>query len=198
LTNPLKKLKGVWDSRRHPYMCNNRKYSRYAIGEYSYGEPNVLTWGEKATLQIGKFCSIADGVTIVLGGEHKTDWVTTYPFWVAFEDFYSFPTPLGTNGDITIGNDVWIGINATILSGVTIGDGAVIGANSLVVSDVEPYTIVAGNPARMVRKRFDQQTIDELMKIKWWDWDFQRIKENMPLLISSHMSEFIEKNKKTQ
>jgi acetyltransferase-like isoleucine patch superfamily enzyme len=196
LTNSLKTIKGIWDSKRHPAMCDNKKYSKYSIGKYSYGEPRVLTWGEKATLKVGKYCSIAEDVTIVLGGEHKTDWITTFPFWVTFEDFYNSPTPPGTKGDVIIGNDVWIGINATILSGVTIGDGAVIGANSLVTQNVEPYTVIVGNPAKLIRKRFDQQTIDELLKIKWWDWDYQRIKENMPLLLSNRVSEFIEKNRK--
>jgi len=175
-------------------MCNNRKYSKYSIGEYSYGEPRILNWGEKATLKVGKYCSIAEGVTIVLGGEHKTSWITTYPFWVALKEFSSFPAHSGTKGDVVIGNDVWIGLNSLILSGVSIGDGAVIGAGSVVATNVDPYAIMAGNPARLIKKRFDQQTIDKLLKIRWWDWDIQRIKNNMPLLVSDNLKEFLEKN----
>ena len=195
ITNSINILKDMRSTQPLPFMNKNKKYSKYQIGEYSYGKPHVVTWGECATLKIGKFCSIADEVTLVLGGEHKTDWVTTYPFWAAFKEFHNFPAHSGTKGDITIGNDVWIGMYSLILSGVTIGDGAVIGAGSVVSKDVESYDIVAGNPLKSIRKRFDQETINELLKIKWWDWDMQRIRENMPLLISNRISEFIAKNK---
>jgi virginiamycin A acetyltransferase len=179
-------------------MNRNKQYSKYSIGAYTYGEPRIVRWpGDKATLKVGKYCSIAEGVIIVLGGEHKTDWVTTYPFWVAggeFAELQNFPAHSGTKGDVIIGNDVWIGMNALILSGITIGDGAVIGAGSVVAKDVEPYTIVAGNPARPIRKRFDQKTAEKLLEIKWWDWDVARLKAKMPLLLSERITEFIEKN----
>jgi len=99
-----------------------------------------------------------------------------------------------TKGDIIIGNDVWIGMNATILSGVTIGDGAVIGANSLVTKDVELYMIVGGNPAIPIRKRFDQQTIDRLLRIKWWDWDIEKIKRDVSDLLFDQAEQFLDKN----
>jgi acetyltransferase-like isoleucine patch superfamily enzyme len=178
-------------------MSKNKRYSQYSIGAYSYGEPRIVRWTEKATLKVGKFCSIAEGVVIVLGGEHKTNWITTYPFWVAGEDFSelrNFSAHNGTKGDVIIGNDVWIGMNALILSGVTIGDGAVIGAGSVVAKDVEPYMIVAGNPANPIRKRFDEENVERLLKIKWWDWDINRLKANMPLLLSERINEFLEKN----
>jgi len=197
MESPFTKLKGIWNSRRHPYMNKNRKYSKYSIGRFSYGEPQVLNWGEKATLEVGSFCSIAEGVIILLGGEHESDWVTTYPFWVSIAGLSNVALPSGTNGDVRIGNDVWIGMNALILSGVRIGDGAIIGACSVVTNDVEPYTIVAGNPAKVIRKRFDQEIIDKLLKIKWWDWDIQRIKDNMPLLLSDRIQELVEKNSAT-
>ena len=148
------------------------------VGEYTYGIPQVISHpGKKA--KIGKFCSIASGVTILLGASHTTSNVSTYPF-SAFLDAWPMARVLddaclaavskgdvpGSRGDVIVGNDVWIGTNATILSGVTIGDGAVIAASSVVTRSVEPYAIVAGNPATMIRKRFDDQTIDKLLMTK--------------------------------
>jgi acetyltransferase-like isoleucine patch superfamily enzyme len=197
MANPFSLIHGIWNSKRHPIMNKNKRYSEYSIGEYTYGQPRIVKWTEKATLSVGKYCSIAEGVAIILGGEHKTNWITTYPFWVAggdFADLRDFPAHNGTKGDVIIGNDVWIGMNALILSGVTIGDGAVVGAGSVVAKDVGPYTIVAGNPATPIRKRFNEETIEKLLKIKWWDWDTARLKANMPLLISERITEFLEKN----
>jgi acetyltransferase-like isoleucine patch superfamily enzyme len=203
MMHPLQIIKRKWYSKcsnsLYPYghTRENPKYAKYSIGRYTYGEPIILHWGEKSTLQIGDFCSIACGVTILLGGEHKSNWVTTYPFKVALKDFAEFrdfPWHSNTKGGVVIGNDVWIGVNATILSGVTIGDGAIIGACSVVTKDVAPYTIVAGNPAKAIRSRFDQESIVKLLKLKWWTWDIQRIKDNMPLLLSENIKDFIDKN----
>jgi acetyltransferase-like isoleucine patch superfamily enzyme len=177
-------------------LCRNPTLSMYPIGAYSYGDPapRLIGFGLKAPLKIGKFCLIGQGVTILLGSEHRPDWVTTYPFNFILDEFKEIKgTPI-TKGSVTIGNDVWIGMNAFILDGVSIADGAVIGACSVVTNNVEPYTIVAGNPARVIRKRFDRETINKLLKIKWWDWNIDRIKENMPLLLSNRIEEFIEKN----
>ena len=135
-------------------------------------------------LEVGAFCSIAGGVQIFLGGEHRLDWVTTYPFnvlWPAGRQFRGHPR---SKGDVTIGNDVWIGAEAVILSGVTIADGAVVGARSVVTRDVPAYTLVAGNPARTVRKRFDDETIEALRALRWWQWDDTRIAEMMPYLLN--------------
>lgn len=173
------------------FMAENPAYRAYAIGEGSYGYPTVLSWGEGATLIMGKYCSIAEGATIFLGGEHRIDWVTTYPFsefWDAARPIRGHPR---TRGNVTIGNDVWIGRNATLRSGVTIGDGAVVGAESVVTGNVAPYTIVAGNPARAIRPRFDPKTVDALLEIKWWDWPRQKIEAHLPQLLSSDLSAFI-------
>lgn len=190
IVRKLKKISGIYSF----FINKNPRYADYSIGKFSFGYPKVKTWGENATLKIGNFCSIAPGVNIVLGGEHRVDWVTTYPFNVILHEYRHLKGHPAAKGDIIIGNDVWIGMNATILSGVTIGDGAVIGANSLVANDVEPYTIVGGNPAKPIRKRFDQQTIDKLLRIKWWDWDIEKIKRNVPDLLSNKIEQFLDKN----
>lgn len=177
--------------------------SKYDIGDFTYGvgapgicSPKVETWGDAATLKIGKFCSFAPNVTIMLGnGDHRPDFVTTYPFNILFDEFSHIPKFPATKGDVIIGNDVWVCQGALILSGVTIGDGAVIGANSVVTKEVEPYSIVAGNPAKQVRKRFDQKTIDALLDIRWWNWNIRQIQRNMPTLLSNRVNEFIEKNR---
>lgn len=174
----------------------NPKLSMYSIGKFSYGDPApiVIAPNPQATLSIGSFCSIAQNVTILLGNEHRPDWVTTYPFNMVLDEFREIKGHPATRGSVTIGNDVWIGMNAFIRDGVSIADGAVIGAFSVVTKNVEPYTIVAGNPARVIRKRFDQETINKLLRIKWWDWSIERIKKNMPLLLSNRTKEFIEQN----
>lgn len=164
------------------------------VGVYTYGKPMVLDWGEGAKLKIGKFCSIADDVKIFLGGNHRADWVSTYPFSFLLDDWpeaakvYGIPA---TKGDVIIGNDVWIGYGAIILSGLEIGDGAVIGAGAVVAKSVKPYAIVVGNPAREVKKRFDEKTIERLLTIKWWDWPIEKIRENAKTLCSDNVDGLI-------
>lgn len=133
-------------------------------------------------LVIGKFCMIASGVTFIMNGaNHLTDAISTYPFaifgkgWEHAMDGKAYPN----KGDTLIGNDVWIGYNATIMAGVTIGDGAIIATKSVVTKDVEPYTIVGGNPAREIKKRFTDDTIQRLLKLKWWDWNIEKITKNL-------------------
>ena len=147
----------------------------------SYGTPTVHDWSDGSKLKMGKYCSIASGVHIFLGGDHRMDWITTYPFpqWgVAPADHRR------TKGDVVIGNDVWIGMGATILSGVTVGDGAVIAACAVVTKDVPPYAIVAGNPARVKKYRFSEENIQKLLKIKWWDWPEETVREKLKILCS--------------
>lgn len=170
----------------------HEQYPQYEIGKKSYGSPQVLSWGEGATLRIGAFCSISDGVLIFLGGEHRTDWVTTYPFnslWEAGKGIKGHPK---TKGDVIIGNDVWIAAEAVIMSGVKIGDGAVIGARAVVTKDVPPYAIAAGNPAVVVRKRFDDEIIQRLLSVQWWEWEESRIEKALPLLLNTDVSAFLD------
>ena len=155
----------------------DKKYQR-GIGDYTYGCPEIFDWEEGASLRIGKFCSISSNVKIFLGGEHRADWITTYPFSALNKDWPEASKITGhprTKGDVIIGNDVWIGYGAVILSGVTIGDGAIIGAMSVVTKNVDSYTIVAGNPAREIKKRFSSNKIRRLMEIKWWNWPIKKI-----------------------
>jgi virginiamycin A acetyltransferase len=180
-----------------PYTRSFSNYTKYSIGKYTYGAPIVEDWHQGSTLKIGNFCSIAKNVNILLGGNHPTDWVSSFPFGVIFEEFkelhHAHPEKL-SKGDVIIGNDVWIGMNATILSGITIGDGAVIAANSNVTKNVEPYTIVGGNPAKLIKKRFSDEAISKLLVIKWWEWDIDKIKDNLDLILSDKIEPFIDRH----
>lgn len=140
-------------------------------------------------LIIGKFCQIASGVTFIMNGaNHQMNAASTYPFYVmGWEQPAPSHNDLPLKGDTIIGNDVWIGQNSTILPGVHIGDGAIIGLNSVVSKDVEPYTIVAGNPARSIRKRFDDELIYLLQRLKWWDKPAKEIQDLIPLLTDSNL-----------
>jgi acetyltransferase-like isoleucine patch superfamily enzyme len=164
---------------------------RFQIGDHTYGKPKVVSHGEGASLKIGKYCSIATGVTIFLGSEHRVDWVSTYPFPFLWEEAKGIEGHPATKGDVVIGNDVWIGYGTTILSGVTIGDGAAIGACSLVIKDIPPYAIGAGNPVQIIRYRFDEETIKTLLRIRWWDWPDQQIREKIHHICSPSIDEFI-------
>ena len=155
------------------------------IGDFTYGDPLVLSWGEEnARLKIGKFCSIGANVQIYLGGNHHTDWITTYPFNVLLKDQYPGidGEVAATNGDVIIGNDVWIANNVVILSGVTIGDGAVIANGAVVAKDVAPYTIVGGVPAQFIRTR-------ENISGGWWDLPVGKLAEVIPILLSENVKE---------
>lgn len=163
------------------------KDRKYKIGEYTYGYPAVMFENPEANLYIGKFCSISEGVTIFLGGNHNTQWNTTYPFGDMpdhFPEFNHIDGHPATKGDVQIGNDVWLGRNVTILSGITIADGAVIGAETVVTKNVGPYEIWAGNPGKLVKKRFSEERINILLELKWWDWDIVKIKAHIPQLCS--------------
>lgn len=144
-------------------------------------------------LIIGKFCSIAcEAKFLFNSANHTLSSLSTYPFPIFFEEWdleiKDITKAWDNKGDIVIGNDVWIGYEAVILAGVTIGDGAVIGTHAVVTKDVPPYTIVGGIPAKPIKKRFPQETIDALLKIKWWDWDKKHIAQQISHLQSGNIS----------
>ena len=181
------------------YVKPTIKNENIIVGDFTYiadsdFESHVThhyPWlGDK--LIIGKFCQIAAGVEFVMNGaNHQMNAVSTFPFYT-LEGWNMNPPEtedLQLRGDTVIGNDVWIGQNATILPGVKIGDGAIIGANSVVGSDVEAYTIVAGNPARIIRKRFDDDLIKLMLEWKWWDYSLGEIDGFIPILTNSNLDE---------
>lgn len=139
-------------------------------------------------LVIGSFCSIGSGAAFIMAGNqgHRNDWISTFPFyWMSeVEAFNGAANGFEPAGDTVIGNDVWIGSEAIIMPGVTIGDGAVIGTRALVTRDVAPYAIVGGNPARVIRKRFEEPRIDLLLQMRWWGWPEAQLGAAIPLLTS--------------
>jgi acetyltransferase-like isoleucine patch superfamily enzyme len=164
------------------------------FGKHTYGKPIIHWENNNAKLIVGNFCSIAENVKIYLGGNHRSDWVTTYPFGHIHQNIFNNFNGEGhpsTKGDVIIGNDVWIGGNVTIMSGVTIGDGVVIANNSHVVKNIEPYSLVGGNPAKLIKYRFTHEQIKKLLEIKWWNWDDIKINEFSPLLCNNNIDEFI-------
>lgn len=134
-------------------------------------------------LVIGKFCSIACGAKFLMASaNHALSSLSTYTFPIFYEEWdhgMAVTEAWDHRGDIVVGNDVWIGYEAVILSGVTIGDGAIVGARAVVTKDVPPYTIVGGVPAKPIRRRFDQKTIDALLELKWWDWPLEKLSANL-------------------
>lgn len=182
------------------YIRNLPKKTNIEIGEYTYYSDNKNSpeefyshiehhyefLGDK--LIIGKFCAIAEGIKFIMNGaNHRMNGITTYPFNIfgnGWEKVMPTVEQLPFKGDTVIGNDVWIGQNVTVMSGIKIGDGAIIAANSTVVKNVEPYTIYGGNPAKFIKKRFSDENIEFLLKIQWWNWDEEKIFNNLENLTS--------------
>jgi acetyltransferase-like isoleucine patch superfamily enzyme len=166
-------------------------------GTYGVGEKTVLLFREDDKVVIGKYCSVAYGVTIVASGEHNFRGVANYPFAAILEHDINRDT--NTKGNVQIGNDVWVGANVTILSGVNIGDGAVVAAGSVVVSSVPPYAIVGGVPARVIKYRFEPEIIDGMLVVAWWNWPEEFIRKNMELFylpVKEFLHQALEMNKK--
>ena len=164
----------------------------WEIGDHTYGIPLIIE-ETLSKLKIGRFTSIAQGVSISLGN-HRTDTVTSYPFVTFSPSWPSVPRDIPdhiSKGDVSIGSDVWIGINAFIGAGITIGNGAVIGAHSVVTKSVPPYAVVVGNPARIIRFRFTSKIVSDLLEISWWDWPDEVVNEYLPMIMSTEIEKFI-------
>ena len=189
------------------YIKNTIDNPNIIVGDYTYYddpvdsenfERNVLYHfpfiGDK--LIIGKFCAIARDVKFIMNGaNHKMSGISTYPFQIfgnGWEKVMPDMKDLPYKGDTVIGNDVWIGFDALIMPGVTIGNGAIISSRSVVVSDVEPYTIVGGNPAQAIRKRFEPECIERLNKVSWWDWPIEKITEHLDIIVSGDIEKLVE------
>ena len=186
------------DHRRVCFIKNFVKAPNIIVGDYSYYddpvdpegfERNVLYNYGSDRLVIGKFCAIATNVKFIMNGaNHKLDGISTYPFpifgqgWEAAMDKLM---ELPSRGDTIIGNDVWIGYEALIMPGVKIGDGAVIAARSVVVSDIPPYVVAGGNPARPIKQRFSDSEVAQLLSIQWWDWEIDKITRNIDIIMGS-------------
>ncbi len=187
------------------FLKNVVKNPNIIVGDYTYYDDfeNVENFeknvkyhfdfvGDKLT--IGKFCMIASDVTFIMNGaNHLTDAISTYPFaifgegWEKAMEGREYPR----KGDILVGNDVWIGYNATIMAGVTIGDGAIIATNATVVKDVAPYSIVGGNPAKEIRRRFSDEMIAKLLELRWWNWEVERITANVGALTGNRWEDLV-------
>jgi virginiamycin A acetyltransferase len=192
-----------WDE--FPQICfikNSIHNPNVIVGDYTYYddpvdsenfERNILYHypfvGDK--LIIGRFCAIARDVKFIMNGaNHNMNGLTTYPFEIfpgAWRERVQGSIEYPYKGDTVIGNDVWIGYQALIMPGVRIGDGAIIASRSVVTADVAPYTIVGGNPAKPLKKRFDEASIERLLEMKWWDWDVETITENLPYLVNGEL-----------
>jgi acetyltransferase-like isoleucine patch superfamily enzyme len=166
---------------------------RATIGRHTYGGPTIhFGPGDRSMVRVGAFCSFAIGVELIPGGGHRMDWISTYPFRVRWgmEGALRDGHPPPTRG-IVIGNDVWCGKGALILDGVTIGDGAVIGAGAIVTRDVRPYAFAGGSPAREIRRRFSDEQVDGLLRVAWWNWPDDVIRERVPQLCDGDVDGFL-------
>lgn len=183
-------------SERMCFLKNIIKNPNIIVGDYTYyDDPDDIYNFEKNVLYhfdfigdkliIGKFCQIASGVQFIMnGGNHYLGGYSSFPF-VIFKSMWPQVPFISTNkGNTVIGNDVWFGNSVTVMPGVQIGDGAIIAANAVVIKDVEPYSIIGGNPAQLIRKRFDHDTINFLIDLKWWDWPIEKISENVLYLMN--------------
>jgi len=167
------------------------RYPKFNIGKNCYGTPIIKNLLTESNLEIGSYCSIAKNVHIFLGGNHRTDWISTYPFPAFFTEAQHIKQYETSRGNVTIGSDVWLCENCTILSGVNIGHGAVVANGAVVTKDVAAYEIVGGNPAKHIRWRFDELTREALLKSEWWYWPEDEVLSIIDIICSDDISRFI-------
>ena len=203
LINHLKIIKYYFNKNNTGSIIHYYKYNNMIIFIYNNDIRKIYIWyskyllgvGHDSKLIVGNFCSIAKDVKIYLGNGigHDSSFISTYPFGYIYQSIFKNVTnnSRNTKGDVIIGNDVWIGENVIIMSGITIGDGVIIANNSHVVNNVEPYSIIGGNPAKIIKYRFTSEQIKKLLEIKWWYWDDEKINKFMPLLCNNQIDEFI-------
>lgn len=168
-----------------------RVYPQFEFGPCTYGMPDVRYWDKVSMLRVGAYCSISKNVQMFLGGNHRTDWISTYPFPFFYPEESDIKDFSLSRGDINIGSDVWLCQDCTILSGITIGHGAVVANGAIVTKDVAPYSIVAGNPAKHIRWRFDDTTRQALLKSAWWNWPEEEVLSIISLLCSGDIAGFL-------
>lgn len=168
------------------------QYPRYTVGVGTYGIPEVFEFGDDTVLRIGSYTSIAAGVRILLGGEHRTDWLTTYPFPAMMKGLEDIKDYAPSKGDVVIGSDCWICAGAMILSGVTIGHGSIVAAGAVVTRDVAPFSVVGGNPCKFIRFRFDEHIRQQLLDAAWWDWPMDEVKSIARTLSSNDLPALLE------
>lgn len=175
---------------------------RIKVGEYTYyhdlyhpedfEKENVIIF-QACTLRIGKFCQIAQGTKFITGdANHPMNGFSTFPFFIFGQEWASYEPEVEKKGDIIVGNDVWFGTNSVIMPGVTIGDGVIVGACSVVTKDVHPYTIVGGNPAREIRKRFSDEVIKQLLEIQWWNWSYEKITRFIQAIVGADITQMLQ------
>lgn len=196
----LKITEWVTKQQRFHAFGELEKNSIIHVGKGTYGQMNIEVdeyKGSERKIHIGNYCSISKNVRIITGGIHPPQWVSLYPFRIrmGLKGAYTDGMP-ASKGDINIGSDVWIGTGVTILSGVTIGDGAIVFSNALVSKSIPPYAMAAGVPAKVIGYRFPEEDIKELLEIKWWEWDEEKLQKAVGLLSSPDIKKFIETYKK--
>lgn len=170
-------------------------------GTYFDRNVNIISWSNDYHIHVGKYCSIGRDCNFFLHANHRSDWITTSSqLWgPVTPEIASLHMEMGhpsCKGDIIIGSDVWIGAKSTIMSGIKIGHGAIVAAGAVVTKDVEPFSVVGGNPAKHLKYRFEKQQIRDLLDIAWWDWEESKIKEEAMILWSQDINFFIEKHRK--